>query len=413
MGVLTMARQRRLKGGLQIESYTGLYVLDAIGNGAQFITSGVLKVRANTMIDAFLVGGGGGGGHDQGGGGGGGYTKTARKIQLVAGQEYEIVIGQGGEPAPNNKEIASAGETTSAFGFNAEGGKGGGSYSAGTRAGGEGGSGGGGGAASGKVAGDGGSNGENGVDGTASGVRGLGGKGQGYTTRAFAEENGKMFSGGGGGACTGTSGAGGEGGGADGGANDETTPQPGTPNTGGGGGGGNISKEGSAGGSGIVIIRAAKAVGRQSLFDAGNEHEGLTNGWIGDKKRAYASSGAYTRADIVRENGQIIIDGETKYAGVIRTSIGVDMTPYKTLVFEGEFTRRGTDARNLTAAVWSEIGTYYATESEMLAFFQMENAETINRIELDVSDIDGFGYPGIGVTTSSAKITACYLIPKD
>jgi hypothetical protein len=407
MGVLTMARQRRLKGGLQIESYTGLYVMDAIGNGAQFMTSGVLKVRANTMIDAFMVGGGGAGRY---GGGGGGYTKTARKIQLIAGQEYEIVIGEGGTPTQSGtsiKEITNGGDTQ-AFGFTAAGGLSAGQYTGDTTKsrGGNGGSGGG--------AGSGGNGGTNGADGGSKSA--AGGTGQGYTTRAFGEEHGALYAAGGGGCAGSSSGTPGTGGepGAGNGAYSAAADMSAKPNTGSGGGGTYTSTgRKSNGGSGIVIIRTAKAVGRQYLYSAGNEHAGFTNGWIGEAKWSQDGSGATKRANIVRESGQIVLDNSNNYAGVIRPSLGVDLTPYKTLVFEGEFTRGGAAARNLTAAVWSTIGTYYATENQMLKFYQMASAGTIDRIEIDVSDIDGLGYPGIGATMSSAKITACYLIPKD
>lgn len=405
MGVLMISRRRAVIKGIAVASYSGTYEKDTEGN-IQFLTSGTLILANDAEIDAFLVGGGGGGGYDQGGGGGGGYTKTARRISLIAGEEYEIVIGDGGAPADSQK-AGGTGEDTIAFGITASGGKGGKSYEAGNRVGGEGGSGGGGGGKTGAIGGDGGSNGENGKNGTG-GIKG--GAGQGYTTRAFEEEFGTLYAGGGAGCATGGAGTGGSGGGANGGENN------GKENTGGGGGGGNIMSSGAKGGfggSGIVIIRTAKAVGRQYLFDGGNEHEGFTNGWIGEPKLAASSSGVSKSANIVRENGMLVLDNLKSKGGVIRPSLGVDLTPYKTLVFEGEFQRDGTRARNITAAVWSTIGTYYATESEMLVYFQMENVETINRIELDVSNLEGLGYPGIGVADSLVKITACYLIPKD
>jgi hypothetical protein len=162
-----------------------------------------------------------------------------------------------------------------------------------------------------------------------------------------------------------------------------------------------------------VILRKSKPIKRQYLYSADDEHVGITNGWIGERKWSQSGSGATKRADIAHESGQIVLDNSGNYAGVIRTALGVDLTPYKTLVFEGEFTRGGSVPRNLTAAVWSTIGTYYATPNEMRVHFQMENMETINRIELDVSNLEGLGYPGIGVTSSSVRITACYLEPKE
>lgn len=414
MGVLLIARRKSIVKSIDIVSYTGTYEKNSNGD-VRFLTSGTLVLENSVTIDAFLVGGGGGGGTYRSGGGGGGYTKTARKIQLVAGQEYEIVIGEGGASVKGSP--GETGGTTSAFGYTAKGGAGGGTNATGNRKGGTGGSGGGGGASTGGKAGAGGSNGGNGGAGSGgsnTSGNGAAGTGQGYTTRAFGEEYGNVYAGGGAGASANgndvtTIVAGGAGGGGN-------SAEAGKENTGGGGGGGgyvNADGVGGAGGSGIVIIRAAKAVGRQYLYSAGDEHTGFTNGWIGEAKWSQDGSGATKRANIARESGQIVLDNSGNYAGVIRPALGVDMTPYKTLVFEGEFTRGGSVPRNLTAAVWSTIGTFYATENQMLKSYQMANTGTVNRIELDVSDIDGLGYPGIGLTTSSAKITACYLIPKD
>jgi hypothetical protein len=412
MGVLLIARRKSIVKSIDIVSYTGTYEKDSNGD-VRFLTGGVLVLEKGVTIDAYLVGGGGAGRY---GGGGGGYTKTARKIQLIAGQEYEIVIGEGGVATQSTSASAygTDGEETTAFGYEAAGGKTNKQSGSSTKmSGADGGSGGGAGRSTNNPGMDGGSN---GMDGIAASSNAVGGTGQGYTTRAFGEESGKLYAAGGGG-CPGSSsaepGKGGEGGGGDGSYN-TANDVSGKPNTGSGGGGtytpaGRISN----GGSGIVIIRTAKAASRQYLYGAGDEHAGLTNGWIGEPKWSQDGSGATKRANIARESGQIVLDNSNNYAGVIRPALGVDLTPYKTLVFEGEFTRGGSSAKNLIAAVWSTIGTFYATENQMLKFYQMASTGTVDRIEIDVSNIDGLGYPGIGVTMSSAKITACYLIPKD
>lgn len=414
MGELLIIRRNEPILGIAIASYTGDFEKDPNTGHIRFLTNGTLVLKQDVIIDAFLVGGGGAGKY---GGGGGGYTKTAHGLQLTAGQEYEIVIGEGAKAATTTATYAKEGGATSAFGITANGGGIAGqttSTSSATRlTGGPGGSGGGGG--SGTAPGDGGSN---GASGESSPNKGTGGAGQGYTTRAFGEENGDLYAAGGGGcpgAQTGAVGIGGEPGAGDGIYETTSTVNvSAAPNTG-SGGGGTYKSEGrvSNGGSGVVIIREAQAVDRQYLYSADDEHIGITNGWIGELKYSQSGSGATKRADIVRESGQIVLDNSGNYAGVIRTALGVDLTPYKTLVFEGEFTRGGSVPRNLIAAVWSKIGTYYATTNEMRVNFQMENAETINRIELDVSNLEGLGYPGIGVTSSSVKITACYLEPKE
>lgn len=97
-------------------------------------------------------------------------------------------------------------------------------------------------------------------------------------------------------------------------------------------------------------------------------------------------------------------------AGMYYTANQIDLTPYKTIVFEGEFTRGGTAARNFTVGAWSTIGTYY--EKNLLAYTMM-GATSGTKIEVDVSSINALAYIGLGLTYSKAVISRAYLIPKD
>ena len=200
-----------------------------------------------SAIDVFLVGGGGGGvgspyGNYGGSGGGGGYTRTDT---VTAGlTAYSVVIGAGGAGAAGGDSPGGSGGVTSAFNHSAAGGNG---------AAGRGGNGGSGGGSHGGVGGSDGSDG-GGVNSDTGAP--WGGAGQHTTTREFGESSGALYAGGGGGAGSrdhlddifaGGSGGGGAGGG---------WGTPGTDNTGGGGGGvGYTRGNGSAGGSGIVVIR--------------------------------------------------------------------------------------------------------------------------------------------------------------
>lgn len=195
----------------------------------RFLTSGTLTFTnlngAEGGIDVFLVGGGGNGGGGQdnsdtggywsGAGGGSGFT-TTESITIKAGVDYSI-------------SIPSAGGNAQAFGKTALHGNNGTSEQ-----GGRGGSGGG-------QAGFGGSGkgGKGGVDGSNGG--GPGGAGQGTTTREFGESAGKLYATGGDGASGYTK-----------------APTNQVSNSGNGGGGGGFRGNGSAGSSGIVIIRNAR-----------------------------------------------------------------------------------------------------------------------------------------------------------
>ena len=411
MGYLMITRRRHVEGkGIKVASYTGDYIIDADGN-LQFLTSGMLVLKRGAVVDAFLVGGGGAGRY---GGGGGGYTKTARSVALEAGQAYEIVIGEGGVATQSTSAstYGTDGETTQAFGYSAEGGKTCKQSGSTTKLrGGDGGSGGGAGTSS----GDGGNGASNGLSGQAKSA--AGGTGQGYTTRAFGEEDGALYAAGGGGCPGGTSATPGAGGnpGAGNGAYSAESDMSAQPNTGSGGGGtyqspGRISN----GGSGIVIVRRAKEIGTQILYQNANEHAGLTEGWTGTAMNGSSSYTTTKRApNIARGETSIIADSTGDYGGVFHTAQGIDMTPYKTLVFEGTFIRMGKYTTGLRACVWSKLADYYGNNI-IVSTDSGENDKDVDirRIEVDVTDVNQGGIVGIGMSNAYAEITSCYLIPK-
>jgi len=264
-----------------------------------FTTSGMFTPTQNLNVDYLVVaGGGGGGGNQAAGGGGGGLRCTVgatggggaveSPLSLTSNTNYTVLIGAGGAGSNNsvgNNGSNSVFSTITAIGGG--GGAGGGNASSGAT----GGSGGGGAGGNGGAGGAGGSGTANQgfAGGSGSQYRGGGGGGAGATgsnapsaglssnSGGGAGGNGittsisgisATYGGGGGGAAYGqpsssiTPASGGTGGGGAGGAysegsfNQNTSPVAGTANTGGGGGGN--QGIGSAGGSGIVIIRYAK-----------------------------------------------------------------------------------------------------------------------------------------------------------
>lgn len=207
----------------------------------RFLTSGTLTFTKlngwNGQLDVFLVGGGGGSWYGTWGGdsnpnfvpsaaAGGGYTTTKKNISVTVGTQYAISIGAGGLGGTGDSNASGKnGGNTTAFGATANGGKTGTTKAKG----GDGGSGG---------AGYGGSSG--GIDG-ADGSGGqydewAGGKGQGTTTREFAESAGKLYSTGG----------------------SFNKSNEVTANTGDGGNHGSAQKNGHTGASGIVVVRNAR-----------------------------------------------------------------------------------------------------------------------------------------------------------
>lgn len=296
------AVQKLLYNGVQVwpddappeYSYTGAHQLmdDGDGNWRILLTSsGTLTLERDWETDLFLVGGGAGG-CDRlvadatpicgGPGGGGGYTRTVRNVILAANMAYTVVIGAGGAAGTylTGGHLGSSGGTTEIAGgdlrYTAAGGSPGSLIGTKGCAGGDGGSGGGGESVygylksyRGPLGGQDGGN-SRALDGSEMTQEADGsaffGHGQGTTTRAFGEADGACYGGGGG--C-GVSQAyssehyrsGGDGGGGYGGSFSDSGGS-GAANTGGGGGGcgqGATYSHGGAGGSGIVIIRRAKA----------------------------------------------------------------------------------------------------------------------------------------------------------
>jgi hypothetical protein len=213
-------------GGLPTFAYTGNYTLIDDGDKnwrIKFLGSGTFTPGKDITIDACAVGGGGGANKRLSAnatGGCGGFTTNQTGVVLSADTPYEIVIGAGGAAAT---VIASGtkGGTSSAFGLSALGGDGG-AYST-SRYGGSGGAG---------IAGS------PGVDG-ANGTGESAGNGQGTTTREFGEQTGTLYSTGG---------------------YIRNPPSAKAPNTGDGGDAHALAdSNGTAGASGIVVIRNHRA----------------------------------------------------------------------------------------------------------------------------------------------------------
>ena len=235
-----------------------------------------------TSAEVLVVGGGGAGGGRHGGGGAGGGLVYNAAYAVTAGAGITVTVGAGGLPTQVDANTQSVGGNggNSVFGsITALGGGGGGSYTAAVPTGGGSGGGGGGGvntaaglANQGDSGGGTGFGSNGGTGGATTGGGGGGGAGAVGSNAAGADTGGNggsgkyivsfsaygvsgYFAGGGGGGGNSGGGTGGAGGGGNGAQNDGTI---GIPNTGGGGGGVRsltTSKQGKAGGSGIVIIR--------------------------------------------------------------------------------------------------------------------------------------------------------------
>lgn len=141
------------------------------------------------------------------------------------------------------------------------------------------------------------------------------------------------------------------------------------------------------------------------LYSPGIEWEEVTGGWTGlGMLASNKSSESAIAPAITRESGRIIADG-TAGGGIIYCAEKIDLTDYTTLIFEGVFTRAGTLARNVLAACWSVLGKYYTDAAASKEI----SGTSATVLQVDVSGLTGEYYVGIGLTASTAEITACYL----
>ena len=249
---------------LVVPTFTGSHSVfgSATQGRLEMYSSGTLTIKTTRSYDIFIVGGGGGGsgenyqGSSMGAGAGAGYTRTYNGVNYTANQNINVQIGSGGSGVYRETDgviMGNNGGATKLDNYTANGGSSPHTLDSGDVI--DGGNGGSGGGASCTseygVAGNGGSNGSNGGR-----ADGMGGRGQGTTTKMFGDSSGTLYAGGGGGAGGSQFGSGGSGGGGNGIRGWGSHDSDGTKNTGGGGGGGaNNYGEVSSGGSGIAIIR--------------------------------------------------------------------------------------------------------------------------------------------------------------
>ena len=269
-GIKSLERSAYASGG-EVTEIGGYYIHTFKGNGT-------FTPTVPLSVEYLVVAGGGGGGYNvnyqegAGGGGGGGVLTGATSVSV---QNYSVVVGGGGLGGTS----ASNGENSTFAGLTAIGGGRGGRAGDGINNGGANGGSGGGmagfyGPTGSGTSGQGFAGGDSSSSGRGAGGGGAGGVGIGGATSGnggvgiLSSISGAAtyYAGGGGGGgyyiSPTAAGSGGLGGGASGANNNSSTSTPGTANTGGGGGGagggGSGTRTGSAGGSGIVIIRYRK-----------------------------------------------------------------------------------------------------------------------------------------------------------
>ena len=156
-------------------------------------------------------------------------------------------------------------------------------------------------------------------------------------------------------------------------------------------------------------------VGSGQIYNAGNEYVEYTGGFVARKISSRSDASATTVEPKITVNSNNIVADTTSSGsngvGMFCTDKRINLTPYKAIVFEGEFISNYTNyANNFIAGAWPIIPTYYTIER--LAYVSMTTSPNTQLI-VDVSDINSDAYVGFGIAYSKVTLTNCYLILKD
>ena len=133
------------------------------------------------------------------------------------------------------------------------------------------------------------------------------------------------------------------------------------------------------------------------LYSPGNEWVDITGGWVGTAIQSFSGTSTPEKIPtITRNNGNIEVTN-IGGSGVFHTANKIDLTDYDTITFYGNFYRGGSSNYNLTFGCWSELSVYF---SKNLAASSTPSG-TNTKVTLDVSNVSGEYYIGIGLVDSS------------
>lgn len=146
------------------------------------------------------------------------------------------------------------------------------------------------------------------------------------------------------------------------------------------------------------------------LYTPGNEWEVITGGWTAIAKKAASDSAPSPGVPtITRYSNMIVADNATNTkSGIFYCSNKIDLTKIQTITIEGNFTRAGAKTRNLMLGCWKNLdGKYYQTSATK---YKGLSKATGTILQLDVSDLYGEYYVGIGLNDSKAEVVNAYMV---
>ena len=150
--------------------------------------------------------------------------------------------------------------------------------------------------------------------------------------------------------------------------------------------------------------------GMAYLYDTGDEKDTFTGGWtIGNPPYSGSEwySGGLSRGEThltVNLNPDLL--GSTANIGeTLRCKNLIDLTPYKTLTFEGGFTKFSSNS-HAWFACWTSLGSTY---QQNIAAVKKVTATSHEDVVLDVSSLKGNHVVGVGVRACALQIDRCFL----
>lgn len=146
------------------------------------------------------------------------------------------------------------------------------------------------------------------------------------------------------------------------------------------------------------------------LYNSGDERISFTGGWTSGAPPYSGEagfSGGVTKYDTyigVRMDPDLI-GTDANIGQTLRCSNTIDLTPYKTLTFQGSFTKY-TSNSNAWYACWNPLGdTYQKNVAAVKKFTASNSADVV----LDVSSLEGEHTIGIGVRACGLRLDKCFL----
>jgi hypothetical protein len=154
------------------------------------------------------------------------------------------------------------------------------------------------------------------------------------------------------------------------------------------------------------------------LYEPGNECTDITGGWAVAGKKANSSSNTDAQAPTLTRGADYLLAKITadEKSGILYIKQTVNLSGCNKLVAEGEFYLASETASsgNVAVCIWTSIGTYYQTNLVSRSGVS-EKGTVINRLEMDLSTVDGAHVVGFLINTTNnaggsyVKLSRCWL----